>query len=62
MYHGSFMTSNKSFHVDRGWIVGNKAEWRFSKRVFQENKARQIFRKMKISYLLYAQVRVRIRR
>ena len=29
--------------------MGNKAKGRISKRVFQENKARQIFRKMKIS-------------
>ena len=28
-----------------GYIVGNKAKGRISKRVFQENKARQIFRK-----------------
>ena len=34
-------------------IVGNKAKGRISKRVFQENKARQIFRKTNI-------VRVRI--
>ena len=33
-------------------IVGNKAKGRISKRVFQENKARQIFRKMNISYPL----------
>ena len=32
--------------------VGNKAKGRISKRVSQENKARQIFRKTKISYLL----------
>ena len=31
------------------WIVGNKAEGQISKRVFQENKARQIFRKTNIS-------------
>ena len=31
-------------------MVGNKAKGRISKRVFQENKARQIFRKTKISY------------
>ena len=31
-------------------IVGNKANGRISKRVFQENKARQIFRKTNISY------------
>ena len=33
-------------------IVGNKAKERISKRVFQENKARQIFRKTNISYPL----------
>ena len=33
-----------------GEIVGNKARGRISKRVFQENKARQIFRKRNISY------------
>ena len=31
--------------------VGNKAKGRISKRVFQEKKARQIFRKTNISYL-----------
>ena len=34
------------------WFVGNKAKGLISKRVFQENKARQIFRKMNISYPL----------
>ena len=34
------------------YIVGNKVKGRISKRVFQENKARQIFRKMNISYPL----------
>ena len=33
-------------------LVGNKAKGRISKRVFQENKARQIFRKTNISYPL----------
>ena len=33
-------------------VVGNKAKRRISKRVFQENKARQIFRKTNISYSL----------
>ena len=33
-------------------IVGNRAKWRNTKRVFQENKAGQIFRKTNISYLL----------
>ena len=31
-------------------IVGNKAKGRISEQEFQENKARQIFRKMNISY------------
>ena len=33
-------------------VVGNKTKGRISKRVFQENKARQIFRKTNISYPL----------
>ena len=33
-------------------FVGNKEKEQISKRVFQENKARQIFRKMNISYPL----------
>ena len=33
-------------------LVGNKAKGRISKRVFQENKARQFFRKAKIFYPL----------
>ena len=33
-------------------FVGNMARVRISKRVFQENKARQIFRKTNISYPL----------
>ena len=33
------------------YFVGNKAERRISKRVFQENEARQIFQKTNISYL-----------
>ena len=33
-------------------FVGNKAKGRISKRVFQDNKARQIFRKTNISYPL----------
>ena len=32
------------------YFVGNKAKGRFSKRVFQENQARQISRKTNISY------------
>ena len=35
-----------------GIIVGNKAKVQISKRVFQENKAHQIFRKMNISHPL----------
>ena len=34
------------------FFVGNKTKGRISKRVFQENKARQIFRKTNISYPL----------
>ena len=34
------------------YFVGNKAKGRISKRVFQENKARQISRKTNISYPL----------
>ena len=33
-------------------FVGNKAKGQISKRVFQENKARQIFRKTNMSYRL----------
>ena len=36
----------------QGIIVGNKAKERISKRVFQEKKARQIFRKTNIFYPL----------
>ena len=39
-------------------IVGNKAKRQISKRVFQENKARQFFRKTNISYPL---IRIRTR-
>ena len=37
-------------------IVDNKEKRRISKRMFQENKARQIFRKMNISYPWYVHV------
>ena len=43
------------------YIVGSNAKERISKRVFQENKARQIFRKTSISYPWYAHLRVRVR-
>ena len=33
-------------------VVGNKARGRISKRLFEENKARQVFRKTNISYSL----------
>ena len=39
-------------HLKLPVFVGNKAKGRMSKRVFQENKARQIFRKTNISYPL----------
>ena len=40
----------RNIHSDD--LVGNKAKGHTSKRVFQENKARQIFRKTNISYPL----------
>ena len=40
------------FSEIKSYIVDNKAKGRISKRVFQENKARQVFRKMNISYSL----------
>ena len=45
--------------VIRRDCVGNKAKGWISKRVFQENKARQIFRKTNISYPLCAYQRIR---
>ena len=50
-----FIFIYKSFarrQLHYGDIVGNKTKGRISKRVFQENKVRQIFRKMNISYPL----------
>ena len=41
--------SRRVWYID---LVGNKAKDRILKRVFQENKAREIFRKRNISYLL----------
>ena len=38
--------------IDPYKIFGNKAKVRISKRVFQENKVRQMFRKTNISYPL----------
>ena len=38
--------------MNKFWFIGNKAEGRISKRVFQENKAGQFFRKTNISYHL----------
>ena len=43
----SFQITTNSYHCD---INGNKAKGRISKRVFQENKAHQVFRKTNISY------------
>ena len=42
-------SGEKFFHAGK---LGNKAKGRISKQVFQENKARQIFRKTNISYPL----------
>ena len=54
-------TAKNSFEVgvtfkDFPYFVGNKAKGRISKRVFQENKTRQIFRKTNISYPLVENV------
>ena len=38
-------------------FVGHKAKRRILKRVFQENKARQMFRKTNISYPLMCEIR-----
>ena len=46
--------------IKQDYFVVNKAKERISKRVFQENKAHQIFRKTNISNPLIRTVRVRI--
>ena len=51
-YDGSALLTNLSEALHQYQFVGNKAKGRISKRVFQENKARQIFHKMNISYPL----------
>ena len=38
--------------IYKSHVIGNKTKGQISKRVFQENKARQIFRKTNISYPL----------
>ena len=43
---------NFTAHTSIVCIVGNKPKGRISKRVFQENKASQIFRKTNVSYPL----------
>ena len=45
-------SKDESFFVTALQVVGNKVKRRISNRVFQENKARQIFRKSNISYPL----------
>ena len=54
----------KSKSPKESHFVGNKAKGRTSKRAFQENKARQIFRKTNIFYRFtyVPYIRVRIRR
>ena len=42
----------KRFRLFFHYFVGNKAQARISRRVFQDNKAHQIFRKTNISYPL----------
>ena len=51
-YKKSFIPSTPLAQRLIGNYAGNKAKGRISKRVFQENKARQIFRKTNISYSL----------
>ena len=46
------LKENNLHSISKDKIVGNKAKGRISKRVLQENKARQISRKTKISYPL----------
>ena len=46
--HASYLTCERF----KDYIVSNKVEGRISKRVLQENKARQIFRKTDTSYPL----------
>ena len=43
---------SESIHHSKPKVVGNKAKVQISKRVFQETKARQNFRKTNISYAL----------
>ena len=66
LFHGKVIFRSSDFQfwtipwtskvVTSWWVlghnVGDKANGWFSKRVFQENKARQIFQKMNISYPL----------
>ena len=47
--------------IKSGELFGIKAEGRISKRVLQENKARQIFRKIILLTPRYTHVRIRIR-
>ena len=49
---GSLITSVRSHKHHNSIVVGNKAKGWISKRVFQDIKARQIFRKTYISYPL----------
>ena len=42
--------------IVKNLFLGNKAKEQISKRVFQENKARQIFRETNISYTLISTV------
>ena len=41
-----------SQRIGNTYFVGNNSKRQISKRVFQENKARQVFRKINISYPL----------
>ena len=46
------LKNSNNFNIILDVFVGNKDKGRISKRVFQESKARQNFRKTNISYFL----------
>ena len=52
MWKNTDQKNSEYGHLSRSEIVGNKAKGRISKRVFQESRARQNFRKTNISYPL----------
>ena len=51
--------SKSDFLAAIHYFVGNKTKGLILKRVFQENKAHQIFPKTNISYVWYVRVRIK---